>query len=304
MQYLFYALSGAGKSALATAFCEPYLRNEDEAHMDKNELLEFLRISPKERLNMCRLRISKLNETREEKFPFPKHVVQSNEALWTIRHGELITNYDMPGDKNGMYDENYETYCPPPCSIVRWDEAQKEVGGRESSGMPPRVSYECQTHRKWGLDLLYFTQRSTILDLNVRDNAIIVEIESMHHKYDKYDFIISTTWKLKVFSSLRALESYLSTGKKTYKTTSYTFDGNIFEHFNSEEGEEHYIHLADKRGLNLRQRNIRGDSKEDIESYVKENPYTPPTGYRKLSKEDLKRLEKEKQLRTQRKDIA
>lgn len=295
MQYIFFGPSGTGKSALATAFLVPFLRNDTEAHMDKNELLEFLHISPKQRLEMCYSRIRQLNQNRKNKFPFPKHLVQSNEAIWDNRFGELLINYDMPGDKNGMYDENYETYCPPPCSIVRWDEAQKEVGGRESAGMPPRVSYECQTHRKWGLDLIYFTQRSTILDLNVRDNAVIVEIESMEHKFDKYDFIVSTTWKLKVFPNLKALECYLATSKKTYKKTSYTFEGNIFDHYNSDEGEEHYIHLADKRGLNLRQREIRDDSISDIEAYVKENPYSPPSNYRKLSKEELKRIEKAKQ---------
>lgn len=295
MQYLFYAKSGSGKSALATAFLVPFLKNEIEAHMDKNELLDFLRISPRERLDMCHSRIAQLNATREEKFALPEHIVQSNEAIYVKTRGKFIQNYDMPGDKNGLYDEYYETYCPPPYSIIRWDEAQKEVGGRDSQNMSPRVSALCQTHRKWGLDILYFTQRSRILDLNVRDNAVIVEISSMEHKYDRYGFIVSTTWKLKVFKNLYDLERYLSTGKNTYQKTSYTFEGNIFDHYNSDEGEEHYIYLADRRGLNLRQRPIRDESSEDIEDYVKENPYTPPVGYGKLSKDDHKRLEKEKQ---------
>ena len=302
MQYLFFGKSGVGKSALATALLIPFLRNDTEAHMDKNGLLEFLHTSPKERMALCRRRIRQLNATREEKFPYPEHLVQSNEALWVEKHGKLIMNYDMPGDKNGLYDENYETYCPPPYSIIRWDEAQKEIAGKDDTTLPPRVSFQCQTHRKWGLDMLYFTQRSTILSLNVRDNAIIVEIENIKHNLDKYDFIISTTWNLKVFYSLKALETHLATGKKTYSKTSYTFEGNIFEHYNSEEGEEHYIHLADKRGFNLRQRPIRDESSEDIEAYVKENPYTPPLGYRKLTKEELKKLEKEKELKANEKE--
>ena len=297
MQYLFFAKSGSGKSALATALLVPFLRNDIEAHMDKNELLEFLRISPRDRLEMCKNRIAYLNSTREHKFPFPEHVVQSNEAIYCTQNGKFIQNYDMPGDKNGLYDEYYETYCPPPYSIIRWDEAQKEVGGRDSQNMSPRVSALCQTHRKWGLDILYFTQRSRILDLNVRDNAIIVEISKMEHKLDEYGFIVSTTWQLKVFYSLYDLERYSTVGKKTYLKTSYTFEGNIFEHYNSDEGEEHYIYLADKRGLNLRKRPIRDESSEDIEDYVKENPYTPAVGYGKLSKDDQKRLEKEKQKR-------
>lgn len=295
MQYLFFAKSGTGKSALATALLVPFLRNDIEAHMDKNELLEFLRISPRDRLEMCHERIARLNASREDMFPLPEHVVQSNEAIYCTQNGKFIQNYDMPGDKNGLYDEYYETYCPPPHSIIRWDEAQKEVGGRDSQNMSPRVSALCQTHRKWGLDILYFTQRSRILDLNVRDNAIIVEISSMEHKFDKYGFILSTTWKLKVFYSLYDLERYSTVGKKTYLKTSYTFEGNVFEHYNSDEGEEHYIYLADKRGLNLRKRPLRDESSEDIEDYVKENPYTPAVGYGKLSKEDQKRLEKEKQ---------
>lgn len=303
MQYLFYGKSGTGKSALATALLVPFLRNDSEAHMDKNELLEFLRISPRDRLKMCHARIKRLNAIREKKFEFPKHTVQSNEALWVKKYGKLIRNYNMPGDKNGMYDENYETYCPPPCSIIRWDEAQKDIPGKNDQQLPPRVAFETQTHRKWGLDMLFFSQRATILNLNVRDNATIIEIESMQHKYNKYGFIISTTWKLKVFTTLKALDCYLATNKKTYKSTSYTFEGNIFDHYNSEEGEEHYIHHADKCGLNLRQRPVLGDSKEDIEAYVQENPYTPGVSYAKLSKRELLYREKKKQTE-QKKEIA
>lgn len=295
MNYLFYAQSGAGKSALATAMLIQFLENKIESNMDKNGYFEFLSIPPKTRLRMCHSRIKQLEEMSGEKFDYPEHCVQSNEGIWTTKHGKKIVSYDLPGDKIGLFDEDYETYCPAPCSIIRWDETQKEASGRDSSTMSPRVSALLQLHRKWGLDILCFTQRSTILDLNIRDNARIFEIESMTHKKDKYGFIRSTTWKLKFFAKLKDLERYLSTGEKTYKTTSYTFEGCIFNHFDSNEGEEYFIDLAIKRGLNTKIKKVERDTLDDVKEYVKNNPYTPPIGYGKKTKDEIKKQEKLKQ---------
>ena len=292
---LFYAVSGAGKSALATAMLLQFLENKIESTMDKNGYFEFLSIPPKIRLRMCYSRIKLLEDMTGEKFEYPEHCVQSNESIWTIKNGKKIVNYNLPGDKIGLFDDNYETYCPPPCSIVRWDETQKEADGRNSSTMPPRVSALLQLHRKWGLDIPCFTQRSTILDLNIRDNARIFEIESMTHKTDKYGFIISTTWKLKYFAKLKDLERYLATDVKSYKTTSYTFEGNIYNHFNSDEGEEYFIDLARKKGINTKIKKIERETMEDIDEYVKQNPYTPPLGYKKMSQTVLRQKELQKQ---------
>lgn len=295
MIHLFYAQSGAGKSALGTAMLIPFLENSAKAHMDKNEYFEFLRIPPKKRLKMSYTRITELQNLTGETFDYPEHCVQSNESLWTKKHGKLIQNYDLPGDKIGLYDENYETYCPPPCSIIRWDETQREASGRDSSTMSPRVSALLQLHRKWGLDILCFTQRSTILDLNIRDNCRIYEVESMIHKKNGYGFIRSTTWKVKVFSKLKDLERYLSTGDKTYKITSFTFNGCIFDHFNSDEGEEYFIELAMKHGLNTRIKKLERETIEDVKDYIKNHPYTTSVEYKKMNKSEIKKKAKEKE---------
>ena len=302
MMYYFYAPSGQGKSALKTAMLEPFLRNDFRVNMDKKGLLEFLRYSPEERLKMSHNRIDYINQVYGTNFEKPIHVVQSNETIHTKYQGKVIFNYDMPGDKIGLYDDCYETYCPPPCSIIAWDETQKEASGRDSSSMDSRVASLLQLHRKWGLDILCFSQRSTILDLNIRDNCRIIEIESMRHKYDKYGFIISTTWKLKVFYKLKDLERYNATGEKTYKSTEFTYIGNVYEHFDSDEGEEYFVYLAMKRGLNFRVRTIINS----VDDYVKQRPYTPPDSYRKTTKAERRRLEEErtKQKEEDKKDVV
>lgn len=290
MIYYFYAPSGQGKSALKTAMLEPFLRNDFVVNLDKKGLLEFLRYSPYDRLKMAHERIDYINNKYSTNFAKPIHVVQSNESIYTYDKGNFIENYDLPGDKLGLYDEYYETYCPPPCSIIAWDETQKEASGRDSSTMDSRVSSLLQLHRKWGLDILCFSQRSTILDLNIRDNCKIVEIESMHHNYDKYGFIKSTTWKLKVFNKLKDLERYLATGEKTYKATEFTFVGNVYEHFDSDEGEEYFVYLAKMHGFNFRTRILN----VSVDDYVKQRPYQPPDNYRKVTKAEKRRLEKTK----------
>lgn len=300
MMYLFYAVSGSGKSALKTAMLEPFLRNSYKVKMDSKGLFEFLALSPKQRLKISHNRIKQLSVELGENFDLPKTTIQSNETMWSNCHGDYVQNYDLPGDKIGLYDELYETYCPCPGSILAWDEAQKELSGRESQSMDSRVSSLLQLHRKWGLDILFFTQRSRILDLNVRDNARIIEIESMHHKYNKFGRIIQTTWRLKFFENLSALERYIGSGKKTYHTTTFTFDGCIYEHFDSNEGEEYFKDLAKHRGLNLRIRE-RGTK---FDEYVKIHPYTPPVGYAKMKPETKEKKIKELKKQNNQKDIG
>lgn len=120
----------------------------------------------------------------------------------------------------------------------------------------------------------------------------------MRHNYNDYGFIKSTTWKLKVFYKLKDLERYNATGEKTYKSTEFTYKGNVYEHFDSDEGEEYFVYLAKMRGLNFRVRTIINN----VDDYVKQRPYVPPDNYRKTTKAERRRLEAEKQ--KDKKDIA
>ncbi len=295
MMYYFYAASGTGKSELAACIGDHYLRNDFDSTMDSKGCLEFLKIPPKTRLRLSIAKTQELNAKYETSFVMPQHCLQSNETIWTTKNGEYIQNYDLPGDKIGRYDDFYETYCPYPYSLVIWDEAQKEASGRDSATMHPRVSTELQLHRKWGLDILLFTQRAKILDLNIRDNARIIEIEGVTHYYDKFGFIVKAVFKLKFFKNLYDLERYLTTDKKTYIHTTYTYEGNPFNHFDSQEGEEYFIDLAIKRGLNARFKELGSDTKEYIENYVSEHPYTPDDAYRKMSRATKDKLKKSKE---------
>lgn len=291
MIYLFYAQSGTGKSMSITAMMEQFLRNEVRVKKDKKGLFKFLDIPPRERLKLCHSRIDYLNEVEDLKLEKPIHTVQSNLTMWTNKFGKYIQNYDLPGDKIGLYDEFYETYCPAPCSIIVWDETQKEASGRESATMAERVSTLLQLHRKWGLDIICITQRSKILDLNIRDNCVIVEVADVIHKYTKYGFIKGSKIYFNVYMRLADLERNLSTGKKTYTKTSFEYKGNAFDHFDSNEGEEHFIYLAKKQGINLRIR----DRNLSTDEYVKNNPYISTVGYKKMTQAQRRKLEKEKQ---------
>lgn len=296
MIYFFFTKSGGGKGALATAMLLPYLENSSKVNMDSGGYFDFLRIPPKKRNKLCQISTLQLNDLLETNFGIPLHCVQSNEALWTKKYGDFVQNYDLPGDKIGLYDEAYETYLPPPYSIVRWDETQKEANSRESSSMDSRVSVWLQLHRKWDLDVLCFSQRSKIVDLNIRDNARIFEIVDRKDKRDKYGFIVSTTWYLHYFPDLSSMERNMSSGKKTFKKTKFTFKGNVYKHFNSQEGREYFEDLARRRGINLRVKYPFVNTAKDLEEYVNANPYRPPDGYKKNQAEKVrKKMKKEKE---------
>ena len=246
---------------------------------------------------MCKKAVQALNAELGTDFGLPIHCVQSNEKIWTYKNGKLIKNYDLPGDKIGLYDEAYETTCPPPYSIIRWDEIQKEANSRDSASMDPRVSTFTQLHRKWGIDILCFSQRLKIVDLTIRDNAVVFEIEKITHKLDKYGFIRSMTATLKYFPSLAAAETYQSTfNKSLYKITKFTFKGNPRKHYDTNEGEEHFKELALKRGLNLKFADDNPKTVEDLEERIKNKPYRPKEGYSKGEADKIRRqLNKEKE---------
>ncbi len=282
MIYYFIKKSGGGKSSLATAFAVPFLDNEYESHHDSNHILKFLDMAPKDRLKECYKQIEILNTKGYNFQEQPEHCVHSNFGIYTEHFGQKIVNYDLPANKLGLYDINYKTFMPPPCPLIIWDETQVEADGRESMEMPKRLITFINLHRKWGIDLLCFSQRDKV-DKYIRENCTIILIDTLTHKYDKYGFIISTTCKLKVFEDYISYELYKTTLKsKYYKTTSYTFEGCVYDHFNSNEGEEYFIECAVKNGgFSLNKAVVDLTDREKIEKYLKQHPYMPPKGYKK-----------------------
>lgn len=284
MIYYFIKKSGGGKSSLATAFSVPFLENDSIPHRDSNHLLEFLELSPKDRLQECYKRITYYNSIGYQFKEKPEHCLHSSFGIYTEHFGEKIVNYDLPGSKLGLYDKRYKTLIPPPCPLIIWDETQNEADGRDSMEMPKRLISFLNLHRKWGIDLLCFSQRDKV-DKYIRENCVIILIDSMTHKKDKYGFILSTTWKLKVFDDYLAYEMYKGTlNSKYYKSTSYTFEGCVFDHFNSREGEEYFLECAVKNGgFSLAKAIVERTSRQKIEQFLKNHPYTSPKGFKKGS---------------------
>lgn len=282
MIYYFVKKSGGGKSSLASAFALPFLDNEYEAHRDSKKLLNFLEMAPRDRLALCYKRIEEINKLGYHFTERPEHCVYSNFGIYTEHFGEKIVSYDLPASRLGLYDKNYKTLMPPPAPLIIWDETQVEADGRESMELPKRLITFINLHRKWDIDLLCFSQRDKV-DKFIRENCTIILIDSFSHKKDKYGFIQSTTWTLKVFEDYLSYELYKSTLKsKYYNTTTYTFEGCIFDHYNSKEGEEYFLECAVKRGgFALDKAVVDLTSREKIEKYLKQHPYMPPPGYKK-----------------------
>ena len=281
MIYYFIKPSGGGKSTAATAFMVQFLENSNTATRDTKKLFGFLEETPSDRLKRCHRLIDRWN-AKGYNFKKPEHVVWSNMAIWTRQFGKDIINYDLPGYRIGLYDKNFETWTPAPGGIVIWDEVQRESDGRDSMEMHPRVREFTRLHRKWGLDVLCFSQRDKV-DKNIRENCKIILIQNIEHKKDKYGFITSTTLTFWFFDDYLHYEAYKASLKSKYYTvTKFTFDGNVQEHFDTNEGEEYFVECADRRGgISLKKAEFKKNTKSDIKRYVDNNSYMPPKGYKK-----------------------
>lgn len=277
---IFIKKSGGRKSFSAVAFMKQFLENRFDGNRDKNKLFGFLEKAPRDRYKLCLKLIDEWNK-KGYNFEKPEHVVWSNLTMWSKHYGKEVVNYTLPAEKIGLYDPNYETWTPAPGSIVIWDEGQLQADGRDSQEMHPRVKAISFLHRKWQIDLLIFTQLDRI-DQTFRKNATIVEIdEDIRDTKDKFGFITSSTINFKVFDSYKSYDAYNSNLKsKYYKTTSYTEQGCMFEHYDSYEGAEYFAECAARNGgLSMVKATKLKNTREAIKKWVETNPYSSPKEY-------------------------
>lgn len=285
MIYYFIKKSGGGKSKTATALCRPFLENCYEANKDSKGLLKFLDMSPIDRLHLCHKLIDKYNAKGYD-FKKPEQTVWcANLTMWSKRYGEDVINYALPGDKIGLYDPDYETLIPAPGALIAWDEVQLQANGRESMQLSPRVISFCNYARKWGLDMLIFSQRD-IVDKTLAENAMVIIIADIKDKYDKYGFMTASIFTFWVFQDYYKYQAWKgSQNSKYYQVTTYTIDGCIHDNYDTEEGAEYFADCASKRGgIALIKAKFERKTKADIEKYVKDNPYMSPEGHKKGDK--------------------
>ncbi len=219
MLHIISGAPGAGKSSLNACFLERAYREEGA-----------------ELLKRSRAQIAKFNKSRLYPLTAPdKPPIYSDfKVKFTIGYKKHFEPYYINGYYMGLANERMRTLFIPPHAKVFLGEAQRYYNSRKSSTFPDFVSRFYEMRRHYGLDVYLDVQRVRLIDANIREICRhFIEVQRMEHEYDGLGRIVRSTWHCREFDNWLDFEGYLNTGVVTYKETEYTYEGNIFELYDS-----------------------------------------------------------------------
>ncbi len=222
---IIFGAPGSGKTSLNATFLQQTFRRQGE-----------------KLLNQCREKIEEINRGRTVKLTPPEQPPIFSDFKVT-----LLTDYETvwsPYFINGYYfgiaNENMPTQYVLPESHIFLSEAQRYFDSRKNATFPRWVSEAFEKHRHYGLEIVMDVQRSSLIDLNIREICKnFIEVQEMIHEKNAQGKILQTTFHCREFHSLSALTRYLTENDPTYTETTYVNKGNIFRAFNS------YEHFTD-----------------------------------------------------------
>lgn len=124
----------------------------------------------------------------------------------------------------------------PPGSIFFIPELQRVLNSRKSMTFPDRLSQWFEESRHWDIEFWGDGQRGNLMDKNFRDiTDRIYEMQGIKNEYDKIGRVKKTTWYCREFESIKAYDANI------YEETTYEFNGNIFEFYDSKQCKADFI---------------------------------------------------------------
>lgn len=191
--------------------------------------------------------ISGYNESRELKLSYPsKAPIYSNyETRIPIGYKKVFSPYVLNpyllGKPTPATADIIQNILP--CSCLHVTEGRKYWDGRDGSLTSDDVSQFFETHGHNFLTIIIDAQRGESLDLNIRRNTNkFIEVQGMINTEDAYGRVIRSAWVCREFYSLQDYEAYLAGNKSAYyRNTTYSYEGNIFDYFESRNRQKDYV---------------------------------------------------------------
>ncbi len=227
MLTIISGVPGAGKSSLNAYFLYSTYREEGRTLLKR-----------------CRAKIEELNKTRLHPLTPPTQppIYSDFKVKFPAGYKKWYEPYFINGYYMGLSNERLKTQFLPPYAKVFLGESQRYYNSRKSGSFPDFVSRFYEMHRHFGLDIYLDVQRVRLIDPNIRELCRrFIEVQGMEHTCDKLGRITRTVWHCREFGNWIDFEDYLNTGADTYKETSYTYDGNIFDCYDSFSFFENYL---------------------------------------------------------------
>lgn len=227
MLTIISGVPGAGKSSLNAYFLYSTYRKEGRTLLKR-----------------CRAKIEELNKTRLHPLTLPAQppIYSDFKVKFPAGYKKWYEPYFINGYYMGLSNERLKTQFLPPYAKVFLGESQRYYNSRKSGSFPDFVSRFYEMHRHFGLDIYLDVQRVRLIDPNIRELCRrFIEVQGMEHTRDKLGRITRTVWHCREFGNWIDFEDYLNTGADTYKETTYSYDGNIFDCYDSFSFFENYL---------------------------------------------------------------
>lgn len=227
MLTIISGVPGAGKSSLNAYFLYSTYREEGRTLLKR-----------------CRAKIEELNKTRLHPLTLPAQppIYSDFKVKFPAGYKKWYEPYFINGYYMGLSNERLKTQFLPPYAKVFLGESQRYYNSRKSGSFPDFVSRFYEMHRHFGLDIYLDVQRVRLIDPNIRELCRrFIEVQGMEHTRDKLGRITRTVWHCREFGNWIDFEDYLNTGADTYKETTYSYDGNIFDCYDSFSFFENYL---------------------------------------------------------------
>lgn len=205
----------------------------------------------------------------------------------------LIQSYYVDGFKLSLPNPFFETAFIAPFSTIFLDEAQKYYDSRMSKYLRECVYRFYQLHRHNHLDVFMTCQRLGNIDLNIRQIAErIILVEDLKIQKDDWGYIKKMEWIVKEFNSLASAEAYVENGtvSKTVQENTYTYDGDIFNYYDSYGNEPAFYDGNYNRQFDCYTEDGYVCSIESYMQYNAQHMYVAPVGFWKNEKRDAEIL--------------
>ena len=238
----------------------------------------------------CKKRVEQMQKVDWDKLTVPEsgHMVFADYTIFANRRGTRRSN-EVDGYYLGLPNADHPTMFLPPYSQIYLDEAQKYYNSRESKNFSDFVSrfYEFHGHNFYNITMS--CQRPSLIDINIRELASFIEIIDLKI-IKKHGRIERLQWLCHEFENWFVLDKHQKSGKADgdYKKVVYTFEGNIFNHYDSYGNKGAFFKDKYDEDFSVIPSEWVGLSLDEIKLWNLKHDFTVPDTYYKKDKKSKK----------------
>lgn len=168
----------------------------------------------------------------------------------------------------------------PPYAVIGITEGQKYFNARMSMKYPDWQSRFFEAHRHNGYDIYIDIQRFDLVDLNIREIATFIEIQSVERKVHR-NGKVTVKWVVRKFDDVTMIEKYKESGKKDkwYTEEVIKADYDVFACYDSTMCEPLFYQGNLDRDFDLEPNLPQPGTKEEYEDYLKRSSDERPSNF-------------------------